>query len=198
MVFENIIELVDDKKPHYRDAWGLNTVGIHRIWFDDWELDEEHTPVEICRRFIDDPDIAKYTRGELAYTIMIDAVGRRWQILELSDIGQHASVWNTPALGIGVIGDFRKRPPTRAQMIALIDLCSDLCPALGIDPMGKSSHRGLEAPSLAGHDELPRGSKDATKRCPGNLLPMDQLRWDVAAMIKATAQQRVLRDGLVL
>jgi hypothetical protein len=50
---------------------------------------------------------------------------------------------------------------------------------------------------IKGHDGLPGGSANPSKRCPGLLLPMNPLRADVADVVKDGARQRLYEAGLV-
>jgi hypothetical protein len=195
----NIIEDCDDGKRSERSLDAVEALAVHRIGFDDWTQAqlEAASPIEIARRFIDDPEVAKYTGGELAYTLLLDHKGVWWQCLRLGDTGKHARRWSVPAIGVGVIGDFRVRPPTPVQRAALVDGLARLAHAFGIDPLGRFGAYPT-VPRLAGHDELPGGSADPKKRCPGKFLPMADLRRDVALAIPRMAQAELLAAGLEL
>lgn len=197
----NLIDLtkvLDDGKHAATPAGAVGVVAVHRIWFDDWPLEREATVLEICERFLHDPAVSKYTGGELAYHVMIDKTGAAYQTLPLYELGRHAARWNVPAIGVGVLGDTRQRPATRPQYNTLVDVCAELVQALGHSPRDIVRVAQGEARALAGHDELPGGSADPAKRCPGRFLPMDQLRDDVAGIIAAQARQRLLAAGAVL
>ena len=110
-----------------------------------------------------------------------------WQCLAVDDLGFHARQWSTPAIGVALIGDARKKAPSHKQRNALVDLLALLSMGFGIDPFKV----------IKGHDELPRGSSDPNKRCPGSLLPMNPLRADVADIVKDGARQKLHEAGLV-
>lgn len=181
MNLTDIISIVDDGKPAVRDLYKIMTLAIHRI--DRWG-----TPIEICKRFTSDPDVMKYTGGEIPYTFFITDTGEVHQALKLGDVGKHARRWNVPAIGIAVIGDFRREVPPAVQLAALTNLCFELITALGITPE-----------EVRGHDELEGGSADPTKKCPGKNLSMDWLRVTLKEM--ATPDKRgirLARAGFVL
>jgi hypothetical protein len=187
----------DDGKPTPRVVADIEGFAVHRIWFDDWPADRDASPIEIARRFIDDPGVAKYTGGEVAYTFLVDHEGLWWQCLRLSDVGKHARRWSVPHIGVGVIGDFRKHPPPPAQRMSLMDGLAELCPALGINPLAMALIGNVSVPRIAGHDELPGGSADAAKRCPGQYLSMRDLRRDVAMAVERQALGRLAAAGVV-
>lgn len=166
----DVIKQCDDGKPAVRDLANVTMLAIHRI--DRWG-----TAIDICKRFTTDPEVMKYTGGEVPYTFFVGEAGEVWQALPLADIGRHARRWNVPAIGIAVIGDFRKDVPPAVQLTKLEALCFELIKALGITP-----------DDVKGHDELPDGSADPTKRCPGKNLSMDHLRSKLKTM--ASVDQR--------
>ena len=157
--FVNVIDQCDDGKPVERDLEGIDTIAVHRIGK---SLGED--AVTICRRFIDDPKVAKYTGGEVPYTFIISDEGTIWQCLPVSEIGAHARRWNAQALGVACIGDFRKHEMPPVQHKKLIKLCAAL-------QFGFPNELVVK-----GHDELPGGSSDPDKRCPGDKLDMNEVR----------------------
>lgn len=179
----DVIKLVDDGKPAQRDVSLIKGLTIHRI--DRWG-----DAIEICKRFTSDPEMMKYTGGEVPYTFFINDEGTVWQALPVSEIGRHARRWNVPHIGIAVIGDFRKEVPTGVQLAKLEQLCFELCVALQIS-----------WEDVKGHDELPDGSADPTKRCPGKNLSMDHLRSKLRGMLgrdKAALEARLRGAGFIV
>jgi len=189
---------VDDGKEHPRTLIDVRLITIHRIFFNDWDPNQDVGGLEIALRFIHDPKITKYTGGENPYTFYDEYDGTIAQALDLTDRGNHARRWNHSSVGVAVIGDMRKRPPTRAQYASLVELCADLSCALDIDPLGETELGQDVVPSLAGHSELPGGSADPDKQCPGQWLPMDKLRLDVSNKIQAGGLQRLSAAGGVV
>ncbi len=160
----NVVTQCDDGKPRERDIAAITTIAVHRVGV---SLGED--AITICQRFIADPDVARYTGGQVPYTFIIgnDEIGTIWQCLPLSEVGTHARRWSAPAIGVACIGDFRKHRPGDVQMKQLIRLCGYLAYAFpGI--------------VIKGHDELPGGSSDPNKQCPGKYLDMDELRHNVS------------------
>lgn len=163
MLVRNRIAACDDGKPHSRALKDIDRVVVHRI---DRELGLD--AVAIARSFRDRSSMysaGMYTNGEMPYTFVICEDGAVDQSLELSDAGPHARKWNTPAVGIAVIGDFREHVPKAAQWVNLVELSVELLRWLGLSSTG-----------LYGHDELPGGSVDPLKKCPGKHLDMHALR----------------------
>lgn len=175
--FIDVIEQCADGKVAVKDLEGIDTVAIHRIGK---SLGED--AITICRRFIDDPEVAKFTGGEVPYTFIIGETGTLWQCLPVSEIGAHARRWNAQALGVGCIGDFRRHDMPPAQLQQLVKLCAALQYAFP---------KGLV---IKGHDELPGGSSNPKKRCPGDRLKMDEVRLMVRVSTEASAA--FLRWGL--
>lgn len=88
-------------------------------------------------------------------------VGYRWRN---QLIGAHARVhpeddnwWNRYSIGIVLVGDFTKSPPTRKQMSSLVRLTRALM-----------SEYGLDASDVVPHDRVKR------TECPGRLFPWDE------------------------
>lgn len=188
MKIVNIIERVDDGKPRRREVEKITTIAVHRVGKDlKLKTSLGDTAEEICDRFRNDPEVAKYTGGEIAYTLMIEADGTVKQCLPIDDVGQHAARWNTVALGVAMIGDFRVTLPSLEQRTTLIELLAMLCMALGLDPRA----------AIRGHDELPGGTKSPGKSCPGEHVNMPRVREDVLDFMETTASRQLVKDGIV-
>ena len=128
---------------------------------------------EICAAYAHDPAAAAVTGGQMPYTFIVTRSGIIEQALRVTDIGPHARAWSSTGIGVGIVGDFRSEPPTPEQWQALRVLAHVFSGWLG----------GPNA--IVGHDELPNYSHDLTKRCPGELLEMTRLRWEVYAADRA-------------
>jgi hypothetical protein len=195
----NVIDLVDDGKPAPRNFDECDTIVVHRCGKDlILGIDLGDTAEEVCAHFTGRntqyPEVAKATGGQLAYSLMIGGDlgdprwdGVIWQCLAIGDVGYHARRWSKPAVGVALIADPRKKPPSTKQRNALVDLLALLSVGFGFDPFR----------IIKGHDELPSGSADPNKRCPGPLLPMNPVRADVADIVKDGARQRLHEAGLV-
>ena len=176
--FTNVIKQCDDGKHRELDLSKISTLAVHRIGK---SLGED--AITICRRFIDDPKVAKYTGAEVPYTFIIGEAGTIWQCLPVSDYGAHARRWNVHALGVACIGDFRVHNMPAVQYSQLLRLCVVL---------NFGFKKGLD---IKGHDELPGGSSDPNKRCPGARLDMQSLRWHVAGY---PGEERLKEMGIVI
>lgn len=192
---KDITALVDDGKPHER-AKRVSKIAIHRVGLDLYNhINLGPTAQDICAHFTGRngvfPEVAKATGGEVPYTFIVGGGsdtydGVIWQCLPVMDVGRHARRWNEEAIGVACIGDFRVKPPTRAQVHAVTDLCVELCLSLGIGPE-----------EIWGHMELPNASADRDKECPGMFFDVERLRDDVWACIKRDALARLDSAGLV-
>ncbi len=166
--FTDVIKQCDDGKHRTRTPLlDIDTIAVHRIGK---SLGED--AITICRRFIDAPEVAKYTGGEVPYGWIIGAGGTIWQCLPISEVGAHARRWNKQAIGVACIGDFRKHDMPTVQYHPLIKLLS--CLQFGFP-------RDLE---IKGHDELPGASSDPNKKCPGDKLLMQSVRDAVQAYLE--------------
>jgi hypothetical protein len=130
---------------------------VHRI-------DCGKNATEIADFFNKNPE---WTGGKMAYHFIISPEGVVEQAIPLSKIGPAALKANVGGIQIGCIGDFRKHPPTDAQKQALLQLLVDLNTYFG-------------KVNVWGHDEIPGGSKDKVKKCPGSFMYSYLLRDYVA------------------
>lgn len=83
---------------------------------------------------------------------------------EISAVGAHCPGYNNVSIGICLVGDTDKTPPTKAQMDTLIKTLADLCVKYRIP-----------VKNILGHRETPAGQA-GHKTCPGNLVDMNQIR----------------------
>lgn len=148
----------------------IRGVVVHRIEVSQEDPAFADTPADIERFFADHPVGREATGGRMPYAILVDADGRVTQTVPLARVTPHARQHNPSTVGVACIGDFRARPPSRAQRQSLVRVCADLL-----------SRFSLEPSALVGHDELSGASADPNKICPGAELNMNELRRDVAA-----------------
>lgn len=120
-------------------------------------VDERHDP-----EWRDRP--GALTGAKEPYGLLVRTDGSVDQMAPLTACTPHARRYNPIAVGVCVAGDFRKVSPPAAQRDTLVKLCA-LLRATGLP--------------ILGHDEVPDGSADARKECPGRLLDVEQLREDV-------------------
>lgn len=182
MQLYDVTREVNDGKKRRINLRGIRMIAVHRIG-----KSIGTTATEICDRFQNDPEVAKYTGGQNPYTFIIGENGAVWQCLPLDDAGSHARRWNSVAVGVALIGDFRKEQPTDAQEKALGGLLVVLCMALALDPLTQ----------IKGHSELPGGSSSPSKVCPGHFLDLDRIRVEVWEDLTGEAQQQPALASIV-
>ena len=109
------------------------------------------------------------------YHFIIDKSGKIFRMLADDARGAHCAGLNNSSIGVGVIGDFRKRHPTGAQVLSAKKLCRNLI----------RRYRGDidRDEAIIGHDEFCVDMKgDKPGGCPGNLFPTDEIRaWSYLA-----------------
>lgn len=125
------------------------------------------TAEEIAAVYAQHPEAGRVTGYQMPYTVVVERDGTVSQALRLGDYGPHARAWSTMAIGVAVVGDFRKHPPTQAQYDSLLAVAHIFSGWVG------------GADRVLGHDELDGGSHDPDKQCPGIGLDMHRLRHDV-------------------
>ena len=144
------------------------------------------TALQIAKLFHANPD---WTGSNIMpYTFVICPSGLIEQALDLRVISPHAWHRNTDTLGIAVIGDHRKEQPPSPQVDALVAICCAFVDWLG------SSVQDV----VFGHDELPEGSSDKTKECPGRNLPMHVVRLEVHELLRSRGHKTLIQAGVTL
>ncbi len=178
MKIENVINQCDDGKPRSRKFETVDKLIVHRIGESLGTTGEE-----IAEAFRNTSKWAagSYTGGEIPYHFIVRTDGTIDQCLTLGDHAPHARRWNASGLAVALIGDFRSIAPTPEQWDALTRFC------------GLWVLYGLK---LYGHDELPGGSKDPSKACPGVMLNMDTLRIEAEATAAEYAKTAVEWSGV--
>ena len=109
----------------------------------------------------------EYTGGQFPYNIIVRQDGIAEQVLELCEVGPHARRWNVPAIGVAFVGDFTVHEPSLVQRDNGIFLVAAICAWIG-DYFCRA------------HDDLPGGSSDPRKQCPGRHFDVGGFRKDVA------------------
>lgn len=183
-------EILDDlcfRKYDKRMLWSIDTIAIHRIWFDDWPLAylDSKSPRDIADRFATDPGMVKYTGGKQPYTFLVDRIGVWWQVAPINVVTMHASVWNRRALGVGVVGDFRRHELPQDQDVGLCRGVARLQAAFG-----------LQSDRIIAHDQLEGGSGDPDKECPGENLLIEDVRHMSDWINKNNATKELMRSGV--
>jgi hypothetical protein len=146
---------------------------VHRIEVSQEDATFGDEPREIARFFREHPIGRQATGGGMPYPLLISAAGTITQLVPLGRVTPHAKAHNQSTIGVAAIGDFRRSPPSSAQLGSLVGVCCSLLRQFG-----------LPVDRLAGHDELAQASADPNKECPGRFLPMPGLRAQVAAALE--------------
>lgn len=214
---------LSDGRRRERKLENIRRFVVHRISFrrDDggggyWKVNPIHdhalTGDDVVRRFMDcrtvpegDRRVDKhgndvewrdrpgsYTGGEVPYQLIGLRGGGVDQALEIADYGPHARRWSWTAIGYAAVGDHDVDHPEMAQWEDAIEMA-----ALFSAWFGRRPHD-----CVFGHDELPGGSADASKRCPGQFWDMEIFRLKVrehryAALKSAEAEQVLGAMGVV-
>ena len=103
------------------------------------------------------------TGGKMPYHIIVEVDGKVTKCVPLLMVAPGANKLNKPGIQIGVVGDFRKHKPTKAQQVSLLCLVKELA----------ERFEGIE---LIGHDEEPTGTVMKSKVCPGKHLRLVELK----------------------
>lgn len=111
------------------------------------------------------PEAAKATGYKMPYHFVVEEDGTCVQCLRLGVQGPHARSWNSHSIGVGMVGDFRRRGPLQAQWRSAVLLTALL--------------RAPQGWKVLGHDQAPGGSSDPSKQCPGAYWDMDLFMQDV-------------------
>lgn len=96
------------------------------------------------------------------------------------DTGAHCKGFNNTSIGICIVGDTDKTPPTPAQYEMLLSKLVQLCQKYMI-PVKR----------ILGHRETISGRMEG-KTCPGILVDMDKLRLEVADRMREAASQNTV------
>lgn len=178
MQVENQIAAVAkwDTRQRYKGIGRLGYAVNHRI-------DVGETAEAIAEFFATHPDGLEATGGQMPYPLVITRSGVIQQALELGDWSPHAMRFSFSGLGIGWIGDFRKHPPTEAQLSTGLWITTLL--------MGW----GLR---IVGHTELKGAARDPDKQCPGDLLDLAWLRREARRARTRGAPQALEAERVLL
>ncbi|MEZ0313904.1 MAG: peptidoglycan recognition family protein [Myxococcota bacterium] len=161
---------VERLKP--REPADVTGVIVHRIEVSQEDPSYGDAPSEVARFFREHPIGVKATGGDMPYPILVDRDGGVTQTVPLRFITPHAKAHNPGTVGVGVIGDFRKAPPSPRQRAAAVAVCAALL-----------TRFALKVETISGHDELQGGSNDPDKICPGPGLAPADVRDEVRAFL---------------
>ena len=181
-----------DKQRRERNLWEITGITVHRLG---WSVGRSAEQVSGAFQNTEEHAAGSYTGGEIPYTFLINNDSIE-QLLEMGEIGPHARRWSSPTMGIACRGDFRQQKPGLNQWALARDLCAMLSVFIGKDA------------KLRGHTELPGGSSDPYKQCPGQGWDMEKFRADVGFLVASVdwrdkvaasweAEKRLLAAGVV-
>jgi hypothetical protein len=121
------------------------------------------------------------TGGVMAYHAFVHQGGRVEQNLPLLVRGSHAGGYNWQSWAIAAIGNTDEREMPDKQWHTMIEVCA----VLSVLPR-----------KVSGHTELPGGSHDPGKRCPGKFINMDQVRAEVEKKLPYGSEHWDIRQRL--
>jgi len=183
---------IDSILVHRCDPWKMRTnLGLPTL--------PTITAVEFARMFCEH-DLG--TGWKHPYPLMVWPDGRIDYVVPLELASPHARVWNSRAIGVVMVGDFRHQPPPLTQYSALINLLKWL--VLAYCQRLEVNHKGQILPALMGHGEAPGADDSGNKKpgafeaCPGDMLKMDVVRFDVQAAQRREAVLTLQAQGLNL
>lgn len=148
---------------------------VHRIDFEEKGTDN---PDPVPNELLDGPALLKRITPILktgrAYHALIraDENGTVEQLIPLSRRGAHAYQHNYEAIGVAVVGDFRKSPMPPEQHASLMWVCA----GLGL------LNSEIE---IVRHDGVPGASADPDKVCPGHFIDVEATNGFVRALRSA-------------
>ena len=133
--------------------------------------------------------ISKKGCPECTYHYFIEKNGDVMQCVDLNKISWHAGNHNGKSAGVCMRyrATGNKYPPPIHQLEAAESLLAYLCLKLGVDPDNVYGHRELYG---TGWLYGPKGIRKLRKTCPGLLVNMDLVRYNVAIKV-----QKVLKDN---
>jgi hypothetical protein len=138
---------------------------------------------------------------DFGYNWAIDPAGNLYEGRAGGDnvVGAHFSCQNGGTMGVVMLGTFTNALPTEEAMKTLTRLLAWKAGQRELDPLGRSTHRGMNAviDNISGHrdgNRLP-GSCTVTE-CPGNALypVLAQVRQSVAETLAAAKQEVFLSE----
>ena len=160
MIINNDISLCYDDTGHPLDLSNVRTIVVHRISMAAAGIEDSLlTGQALCEKFLDK---SLGTGGRPPYHLLNKPDGNVDQMLPLSIRGAHAIEANPTSWAIANVGNFTRDTIPDIQFDTLAKLCALLTPFNG----------GLR---IMGHDQVPGGSNDEHKECPGHLLDIDKL-----------------------
>lgn len=116
------------------------------------------------------------------YHFFVEKDGSVLYCQDLTDVTWHAGNHNGYTVGICMRykATGNKNPPLSIQLERTTSLMADLCLRLGIDPDLIRGHRELPGTGY----KIVNGKKKLRKTCPGLLVNLDKIRYDVSIKVQ--------------
>jgi len=180
----NCIAATGDRNPVRRGVEDIDTVMLHRIEAKNAGIIAD-SAAEIAEFFRNNR--AVIGSPYMPYPLVVTRAGVCEQALDLQTSSPHAWQWNTRALGVAVVGDFRYEEPTLEQAA-----CLNLLMPLLVQAFTEVSD------GLVGHTEMPKATRWTNHDCPGLHLNPMSLRTLTAANIRTPARTKLRALGMVI
>jgi N-acetyl-anhydromuramyl-L-alanine amidase AmpD len=129
-----------------------------------------------------DNHISKTGCPTVAYADFITKDGTLYHCVDYTSVTWHAGLYNTRSLAVVLAyrGQDSGVSPTELQMQTLEEHLTFLCLYLHISPVNILGHREIPGMFIL----LGNGSKRYRKECPGMMINLDQLRYDVTCRVQ--------------
>ncbi len=172
-------------EPKHRPLEKIDHIVIHRFDLRIAGADiRDAKAVAYCAQDTTPFAVGAYTGGRMPYHFVLFRENV-YQGLKLTDIGAHAVNYNTRSVGIACLGDYRRVAPSPMLFHAAVELAAML------------KHEFPTA-TVRGHDELPHGSTDPGKRCPGDSWSMAEFRRHVQFRLSQNTLPNAHLVGIVM
>ncbi|MGL5808315.1 MAG: N-acetylmuramoyl-L-alanine amidase [Nocardioides sp.] len=102
--------------------------------------------------------------------------------------GAHVAGWNSGNIGVALLGDFTRQPPTDAARSSLVVVLAVLSQITSIDPLGSETYLNPVNGTSIDVDNIPGHRDFGPTECPGDAFYLDLpgLRRDVAQLLTGT------------
>ncbi len=151
--------------------------------------------IDVAYNWLIDPDGRIYEgRWAQAYPDGVPHTGERGRE---NVQGAHSLHFNVDTIGIGLMGDYSTRAPSRKMISALVTLLTWKCARWGIDPLGTTPYVDSQGARVAGLANICGHRDTYATACPGatveGMLP--SLRTQVAARVAVGATGYWIASG---
>ena len=143
--------------------------------------------------------ISKTGCPAITYHEIIMNDGMLYKTLSWQEESWHVGIHNKKALGIALMYKSQNSDkedvfaPSSNMLKSLQTRCGDICLELGLTPDKVVGHRELKTTGWV----FFKGSRILRKTCPGMLLDLNKLRWNVAAYMQIKLKVKGLYSGKI-